>query len=343
MSVALLCVGLGVLYLYKALAIPLLVSIFLAFILMPLVDWLSQFSLPRWLVVSLLLCCTVGIAFFALVTVVPAIYRGVLDIIQKGPAFFSFVQTNVLEPLQDFVLHSELLRQESIDKMILEYSRVESLPERAQNALTTIWNNAPRVLGTLINAVMIPLFTFFFLKDYQKFVSFVGNLVPIDLRGAGRTVLERVDRMLRVVFKGQLIIAGLLGTMYVVGLALLGIPSAVVIGIVAGVCRVVPYLDVVVGLSLSLMSVFSSYDGFGQVVGVVLVFLLVQAIDGMVITPRILGGRVGLHPLIVIASILAFGDFFGFWGVLLAVPVVAVVKTLLAVIKPYYFSSSLYK
>ena len=121
-----------------------------------------------------------------------------------------------------------------------------------------------------------------------------------------------------------------------------GFPFAISIAIVAGICRVVPYLDVVVGGLLSLIVILSNFENYGQVIGIVAVFGVVQAADGMFITPRIIGERVGIHPIVVILSVLALGDWFGFWGVLLAIPAVAVGKILAGALLPYYKRSHVY-
>ncbi len=162
-----------------------------------------------------------------------------------------------------------------------------------------------------------------------------------------KDVAVSVDHTLRNVIKGQITVAGILTLMYVIGFGLVnilfGFPSAIAIAIVAGVCRIVPYLDIFVGLVLSGIVITSNFQNWGQVIGVVGVIAVVQLIDGMYITPRVVGERVGLHPLIVILSVLAFADWFGFWGVLLAIPTVAVAKIVFMSLMPLYRSSQVFR
>ena len=139
-----------------------------------------------------------------------------------------------------------------------------------------------------------------------------------------------------------MIVAAILAVLYVVGLSFIGLPQAVAIGVVAGICRMIPYLDVVVGGGLSLIVLLADFQGATQLLSVAIVFLVVQAIDGLLITPRVVGERVGLHPMVVITSVLAFANWFGFWGVLVALPVVAIVKALLVTARPFYLASQLY-
>ena len=137
-------------------------------------------------------------------------------------------------------------------------------------------------------------------------------------------------------------VAGILAVLYILGFSIIGLQGAFAIGLIAGACRIINYLDVIVGGTLSLMVILSDFQGIGQLLAVAGVFLVVQSVDGMFITPRVIGDRVGLHPVLVIVSILSFGDLFGFWGVLLAIPVLAVAKVLWFSTKPFYLASRPY-
>jgi predicted PurR-regulated permease PerM len=216
------------------------------------------------------------------------------------------------------------------------------LSAQLQAGLTGLWHTGTSLVGGVANLVMIPVFTFFMMLDFPRFRGTLSRLTPADLRAPARAVLARVDQTLRSVLQGQITVAAILAVLYVVGFSLIGLQSAIAIGVVAGICRVIPYLDVLVGGSLSLIVILSQFEGFSQVLLVVLVIGVVQGIDGALITPRVIGNRVGLHPLVVIASVLAFGDWFGFWGVLLAIPIVATFNALLAAALPYYLASRAY-
>ena len=168
------------------------------------------------------------------------------------------------------------------------------------------------------------------------------KIVPVDLIRPVGVFRRRINRALQSVITGQAMVAASLALLYVIGLTVVGLQSAVAIGVVAGLCRLVPYLDVVVGAALSVIVIVSDFHGWGQVAAVALVFLIVQVIDGMYITPRIIGEKIGLHPAVVILSVFAFADWFGFWGVLMVIPVIAVGKVVLTTVLPYYRASRAY-
>jgi predicted PurR-regulated permease PerM len=189
---------------------------------------------------------------------------------------------------------------------------------------------------------MTPLFTFFFVKDQKRIVSFLIELTPVDLRYPVAALLKRISRTLHSVINGQILVAAILAVFYVIGFSLAGVHAGFAIGLVAGLCRLIPYLDIVVGGALCLIVMLANWQGFGQLFFVIGVFGVVQTLDGMLITPRIIGERLGVHPLVVIITVIGFADFWGFWGVLLAIPTIAVLKVVFLVLRPYYENSRAY-
>ena len=327
---------------YAAMLVPISVSIFLSFLLAPVVERLDQRSVHRTVVVALILFVAVSLFSFAVFKVIPGLYREILALVELGPQAYETISREWLPSIRDVFLRSGLISEKEFNQLIQESRNLIQISEQVHQALHTIWTTAPRLLGTIINIVMVPLLTFFLLRDYRQLKMGLCSLVPRDLQSVIIVYSEKVSATLRSVLKGQAIIASILGVLYVCGLSLIGLKSAVAIGLVSGLCRFIPYLDVVVGVTLSMMVVFSHFQGFGQLIAVGLVFLIVQSIDGMIITPRVIGDRVGIHPVIVIVSIIAFADLFGFKGVLLAIPIIAVVKVTWNLIKPFYFSSRAY-
>lgn len=330
-----------ILYIYQSLIVPIGISVFLTYLLIPLVEKLDSF-LPRTVVVSLLLVTTILLVSFAVIRLFPVLYKEVLHLILQIPTVVDVAINSWLPYLREMVGSSKLIDEQDFDKLISEIASVSQVSEKAVSALSTIWSSFPKVLGTVINLVMTPLITFFLLLHWERIKGFLGKYVPVDLKSDCKRFFERVDETLSSVIKGQITVAGILAGLYILGFSIIGLDAAVVIGLVSGVCRIVPYLDIIVGGSLSLVAVLSHFQSVGQIVGVVIVFVVVQTLDGMLITPRVIGERAGLHPAVVIVSVIAFGSFWGFWGVILAIPLVAVVKSLWLAATPYYFASKLY-
>jgi len=332
----------GFLLLYQALVVPIGVSLFLSFLLAPLVANLDRNRIPRALVVSLILALTLGLIAIAFFKVVPALYSEILDLIQLIPKAYDKFTKTWLPSLREYVLDLELITAVEFDEFVRESRNLTHLTDKINQALSTLWATAPHVLGILINFVLIPLLTFFILRDYERIKARLRTLIPRDLEKPVIQFTGRVSDALRDAIKGQAIVAGILACLYVTGLSMVGLQGAVAIGLLSGICRLIPYLDVIVGGSLSLIVVLSDFKGAGHLLAVSGVFLAVQSLDGMLITPRIIGDRVGLHPILVIVSIIAFGELFGFWGVLLAIPCAAVAKVTWYSAKPFYLASKAY-
>jgi predicted PurR-regulated permease PerM len=327
---------------YRALLVPFFLSLFFAYFLSPFVDRFDRFRISRVWVVTFIILFTFALVGFALFEVVPYLYVELINLAKLAPKVFDFVNDRMFPVLKGYLLELGFFDEQTIGYMVGQAQTMVQLSDRVQDALTSIWRSAPHVVGTLVNIVMTPLFTFFFVKDQKRIVAFLTELTPVDLRYPVASLLKRISRTLHSVIKGQILVAAVLGVLYVVGFSLAGVHAGFAIGLVAGLCRLIPYLDIVVGGMLCLIVMLANWQGFGQLFFVIGVFGVVQTLDGMLITPRIIGERLGVHPLVVIITVIGFADFWGFWGVLLAVPTIAILKVIFLVLRPYYENSRAY-
>lgn len=341
-TAALLVVATILATVYFSLMLPIFVSAFLAYLLLPLVDRLERKRVPRSVAIPVIVVGALAILGFAAVRITPVVYRQAMSLVLLIPSAFSTVMETWLPLAERYVAGLGFVSAEDLHRYVSGVNLMTRLETQLQAGLVGLWTTGTRLVGGIFNLILIPLLTFFLLKDYRRLVASLRKLVPRDLLAPIRDLRRRLDHTLRTLIKGQVTVAGILALMYVIGLSIVGLRSAIVIGIVAGICRVIPYLDVIVGATLSTVVLLSDFHGWGQAMGVMIVFLVVQAIDGAFVTPAILGEKIGLHPMVVIASVLAFANWWGFWGVLLAVPVVAVMKVLLETAAPYYFGSRSY-
>ena len=328
---------------YYSILLAVLVSALITYLLGPLVDALEKRRVPRAVAVASIELLTLGGIAFAIMRLIPLVYEQSLALIQLVPKALEVILDSWVPMTERFVAGFGFLSAEEVHKYIQSISVLNRLESQLQAGISGLWRTGVSLAGGAINLVLIPVLTLFFLKDYQVLRTGLSRLVPPDLREPLHTVLHKVDQTLRTVLKGQVIVAMILGILYVIGLSLVGIPSAIAIGVVAGICRLIPYLDVIVGGTLSAIVLLSDFQGWTPVLMVVVVFVTVQGIDGAFITPAVLGDRIGLHPVVVVATVLAFADWFGFWGVIMAVPVAAVIKVLIAFGKPFYLSSRFYQ
>jgi predicted PurR-regulated permease PerM len=214
--------------------------------------------------------------------------------------------------------------------------------EPATNVLTVAFSRTFSVVFAVVAAMMFPLFVFFLLKDFPRIIDAVDGLIPLRYRDPARLIVREVDESLSAFLHGQFMVMLVLGTLYSVGYSIVGIPVAIGVGLLTGLLCFIPYVGAATGFVLALTLSVLDFQGAGRVIGVAIVFAAVQLADTVFITPKILGGKLGLRPLWIIVALMAGGEMFGFLGVLLAVPTTAVLKILIRHSVARYKKSTLF-
>jgi len=321
--------GIGLLVFYKSLILVILVSTAFAYMLLPVVNWFeAKFRMNRILVILLVISFVIAVLVLGVVGLFPLIKTELVAIADMLPQLKRYIVFTWIPWFQTFFDRFEIADLLPLNKLSEDFMATQVGSPSA--AIRNLLNQTPTLFGGVINVVLIPFLCFFLLKDIDGIKSFVRSLIPSDLYPSIQSALVEVDTILRAVLVRQLMVALILACLYMAGLSIVGIKYSIAIGAIAGICRVVPYLDVVVGVGLSMIVIVTDLESasFASLFGVAMVFIIVQSIDGMFITPKVIGQRVGLHPFVVIASMFAFSDWLGFLGVLLAIPTVAILKIL---------------
>jgi predicted PurR-regulated permease PerM len=337
-----LCLGVGTVlllltYLYRAVMLGLVISAIISYIAAPGINYLCErLPVTRKTLVAILIFLVVTICTLTAVLGIPYIYQELLNIVQMIPAAMAYGE-RLAKPLIDWARHSQIVPDETIEAGFQKLNIVEHLMG-ASDTMQGLFSRTPKVLEAAFNLAMVPLFTYLMLADKDDLRSLVKNWTPKDLHPLMRVFIARIDSVLRAVVKGQFLVAFVLSIFYMAGFSLIDLPSGI-----AGICRVVPYFDVLVGLLLSSIVILTQGSGIAVFIGVLIVIAVVQSLDGMIITPRIIGDRAGLHPIVVIASVFSFGHWFGLLGVLLAVPIVAASVVALQIFLPYLQNSPFYR
>lgn len=337
--------GLGLLFavlsIFRGVGIPVVLALVLAFALNPLVNWLSL--RPGWnrttgtaaVFVSLLLAMVGFVLYITPVFVSEA---------SKFPDFFTRASTQIF-PFFESRFHisvPEFFRQRTAELGTETASLLKDAVPTLAAGLAIFAGNTARVLATLLGLLVVPVLGFFFLMDFPQLIARARSLIP---RRAERHVVLRfveVDRVLSGFIRGQLTVGAILSCLYITGLSFAGVDLAIVIGLISGFGNMVPYMGTAIGLVLSLLGVALSWQGPWQLLAVGATFLVAQGAEALVLGPRIVGGKVGLPPVAVIIAVLAFGEVFGFVGILLAVPSTAVLKVVLRVVLQRYRKTQLY-
>ncbi len=339
-------VGTSLFTLLGLLYLPMLVSIvaggIVAYIFDPLVDHLcARLPIQRKSFVGIFIVLIVALCGFAAVLIVPFIYEELSGIFRKVPEALNSVEQMMI-PLVNWLKQTRIFPEETIEAGFRRLNLLQSLSS-ASGTVQNIVLQTPALFEAAFNLLMVPPVTYLFLAEKEHLVKLARRWTPRDTHPLISAYAHRIDGVLRSVVKGQFLIAFVLSLLYMAGFSLIDVPSGVAIGAIAGFCRLVPYLDVVIGILLCSIVVMTQGAGFPVFLAVLGVVAVVQSLDGMIITPRIIGDRAGIHPIVVIASVFAFGSWFGLLGVLLAVPIVAAAVVVGQTCLPYLKSSPFYR
>ncbi len=339
-ALAAFVVTLVLLYLLAPILTPFMVAAVLAYMGDPLVDRLEAWKLSRtWAVVVVFLGLSL-VALILLLILVPMLYRQVGLLVEKIPAFIDWLQ-HVALPW----LGARLGMDTTLDLAELKAS-LQGNWQQAGSVMSTVLATVSRsglaLAGWLANLVLVPVVTFYLLRDWDILVARIRDLLPRRMEPVVSKLAKESDEVLGAFFRGQLLVMLALAAVYAIGLKLVGLELALLIGLLAGLVSFVPYLGFIVGIVAAAIAALMQFQDPTMLAWVALVFGIGQALEGMVLTPLLVGDRIGLHPVAVIFAVLAGGQLFGFLGVLLALPVGAVIVVLLRHVHDEYLRSTLY-
>ncbi len=333
------------LYLLLPVLAPFLVAAILAYICDPLVDKLSEmgfknFKLGRTLSTVLVMLAILGTVILLILILLPLLQKQSLLIVERLPVLITNLRANIEPWLQTKFGISLAIDSAHIQEIISKNWRTAG--NLLGDVLQTAGTNSLALIGVVANILLLPVVLFYLLRDWDTFIVGIGNLIPRDLIAKSTEIAQEIDQMLAEFLRGQLTVMVLMSIFYASGLWLAGLDNALSIGIVAGLLNFVPYLGPALGMGLALLVGALQFSSFSQVVPVLAVFGIGQLIESNFITPKLVGERIGLHPVVVIFALLAGGQLFGFAGVLLALPVAATIAVALQHTKDNYLDSDAY-
>ncbi len=320
---------------------PFFVAALLAYLGDPLVDWLEDKKLSRTMAVVCVFIILLLAGLLLLLILLPMLTSQLRALFQQLPAYFSFLQAHLMPWLSSVGFPVDKIDSGLITQAFSEYGA--QVGKMAGSLVHTMTRSGMVFIQWLINLVLIPVLTFYLLRDWDILVARFRELLP---RRHAQTIIQlslECDDILAAFIRGQLMVMLALAILYTTGLALIGLDLALLLGVIAGIVSFVPYLGLIVGIGLAGVAAFLQFHDWIPVLMVVLVFGVAQAIEGTVLTPRLVGERIGLHPVAVIFAVMAGGQLFGFAGVLLALPVAAIIMVLLRHVHQHYMDSPLYR
>ena len=337
--VVLLCVFI---YLLHPILTPFLVALGLAYLFDPLVDRLEKYGLSRtWGVVAVFALFTL-IVMAMLLVLVPMLAKQLLRLYELAPQMLDWLQHTAMPWAQAKLgLNDGFWKFDKVKAAISEH--MGQTTDIVGVVLSQATASGLALIGFLANLVLIPVVSFYLLRDWDLMMAKIRSLLPRDNEERIVSLAGECHEVLGAFVRGQLLVMLALGVIYAAGLMLVGLELGLLIGLIAGLAAIVPYMGFVIGIGAALIAGLFQFGGdLYPMVGIVAVFMVGQALEGMVLTPLLVGDRIGLHPVAVIFAILAGGELFGFTGVLLALPLAAVIMVLVRHLKDLYKDSQMY-
>jgi len=328
-------------YLLGPILTPFVAAAILAYICDPWVNRLCAWKLPRALATLLAMAALLGILVLLVLILIPLLEKEAELFMARLPELLDALRLKLLPYLQQH-FGMDLQWDEAALKNLLA-GHWQGAGEAAAKTLPWLGGGGAALLALLMNVVLIPVVLFYLLRDWPLLLAHIEQVIPRRSHGKVLQIAGEVDGILAEFLRGQMATMLLMSAFYAIALWLTGLEFALPIGVVAGMLVFVPYLGMITGLALATLAAATQFDQFSSVLLVWAVFGAGQMLEGMVVTPWLVGERIGLHPLAVIFALLAFGQLFGFFGVLLALPLSAALLVGLRHARDWYLSSSLYQ
>ena len=329
------------LHLLSGILLPFVVGVAIAYFVDPVADRLETWGCSRTLATCLIIVAFFVVVGGGLVLLFPLLQAQIVGLVSQIPDFIEGLRA-LAEPYVDR-LRADLkpeFRQRLQDAAGNYTGRII---EWIIALLAGLWSGGVAFLQLLSLVIITPVVAFYLLRDWDRIVAHLDSLLPATAAPTIREQMGKIDSTISAFVRGQATVCLILAAYYAVALTLIGLPFGLLVGIGAGLISFIPYIGASAGLIVGLAIAYTHFDQWAPIIGVAAVFLAGQTVESYVLTPRLVGDRVGLHPVWIMFALLAGGALFGFTGVLLAVPAAAVIGVLVRFAIARYRDSDLYQ
>jgi|TARA_B110000967_G_scaffold79605_1_gene82323 predicted PurR-regulated permease PerM len=331
----------GVLYLLQPVLTPFLVGIGIAYVADPFADRLEAKGCSRTMATVIVFSVLTLLLVVMMLGLLPLLTTQIQTLAQMLPNIEIWYNASLLPWLQSSLgLDIKSMQLDSVtEELSAEWKQAGGVISRVVKYAT---QSSMSLISTLGSMAMVPVVAFYMLRDFDLVTDRIKALLPLSVQPRVSAWALESNDVLAAFMRGQLLVMLSLGVIYALGLSFVGLNYALLIGILAGLASIVPYLGFVVGIAAALLIAFFQFDSYLPIALVCAVFAIGQMVESFVLTPLLVGDRIGLHPVAVIFAILAGGQLFGFMGILLALPIAAVIMVLLRHLHKGYINSPLY-
>ena len=319
---------------FSAMGLPLVMSGILYYLLNPLIDWLEKRNVPRITGILLVFLVMIGLIAWGVVSLIPIIREQITSLIQNFPAYLTSFTAQV-----DSLLRSDVLSRLQTQLLGDSGTLGETVAGQAESIIDEMFGNLGNIFGTLTSIVLAiittPFILFYLLKDGHNLPYHIMNLVPSKMREKTYTLLRETNLQISQYIRGQLVVAFAVGVMFWLGFVIIGMEYALILGIIAGVLNLIPFLGTFIAFFPIVIVAIVVHSPI-MLAKVLIIFTIEQTLEGRVIQPLILGSNLNIHPVTIIAVLLTAGNLFGIPGVILGIPAYAVIKVFLVHLFQWY-------
>ncbi len=328
------------LWLLAPMLTPFVLGLAIAYFLDPVVDRLQRWRWPRWAATSVVLLGFLLLVIIAILLLVPLFVAQIGALIDALPGYAETARAEWLPWIERTLATLSPDEMERLKAAASNYAG--DAVGFVANMLKGLLSGGMAIFDVLTLLVITPVVAFYLLRDWDDLMVTLNAALPRHTAEIVREQAQKIDQTLAGFVRGQALVCLCLGTLYGVGLSMVGLNFGAAIGFMAGILSFIPYVGSLFGLATSVVLAFIQFDSWQQIVPVLLVFAAGQVLEGNVLTPKLVGDRVGLHPVMIMFAIMAGGVLFGFLGVLVAVPFAAVLGVGLRFALAHYRQSRLY-
>ena len=335
---------LWVLYLLKPVVLPFIGAFLIAYLFSPLVDKLHKIGLPRWMSISFVFVGIGVVVTIAIWYLMPLVWKQLMYAKTSIPAGVHWVNYTFLPWLSHtFNLVPMEIDTDQISKAVMDYIQTNYSADSIQSVVLKVAQSGLNFIQIGGTVVLIPIIAFYFLLDWDRMLESLRRLIPRPYEESTLKIVGECHSVLGAFVKGQFLVMFLLGVVYAVGLQLIGLEVGLIIGMIAGLASIIPYLGFGVGIIAAVIAALFQFGlEWTHLALVLVVFMIGQAIEGYILQPFLLGDKIGLSPVAVVFAVLAGAQLAGFLGMLIALPVAAIIVVLLRHAREWYEKSQLY-
>lgn len=323
---------------------PIFIALAIGYVGDPIIDRFEERGVSRTLgiviLITFLLLVMAGLGIY----LIPKLVNQVQELTEAMPKYWSTFREKFLPEVQDYLAdHQEQVTQVQENVVAWIQENAGMLLKSVSAAIAASFKSIGAFVSNILSLVIIPVLAFYFLRDFDLMKEKAAELLPLKHRDGILALFRDIDQSLGNFIQGQLLVALILAFIYSVGLTIAGCPASLLIGILAGFANLVPYLGLALGFVPAVLLTYLSGNPTWQVVLSGLTFVIGQLLEGMVITPKVVGDSVGLHPAFVMVALMIGGEYFGFAGMILALPVAAVLMVILRRLYLFYIQTPIYQ